>query len=126
MTRPTVGQILTAVALVLASWFIGDLLGAAAALIAIGAVYAGFPARRLPLVGLALLLVAALAWLVGNATRWGIVSFDLVTQNPWPGRFGLAAVVMLLVGVALDLGPAPRSPDRKAPAAMEKDVDERT
>jgi len=116
VTRPTRRQLVVAALLVAVSWVLGDLWGAFVAASALGAVHVGVPPRRLPLVGVGLMACAALGWLVGNASRWGSVSFDLVSRNPWPGSFGLAAVVLLLVGVALDLGPEPR----------DKDIDERT
>jgi hypothetical protein len=94
------------VALVLGGWIIGNLLGGLVAVLAVAAVYAGLAARRLPLVALGLLGCTAVSWLVGNASRWGTVSFDLVTENRWPGWFGVAAVVVLVVGVVLDRGDA--------------------
>jgi len=99
----TLRAVLVAVALLVVTWVFGDLLGASVAALALAATYAGLSPRRLPLVGVGALGCAAVSWLVGNASRWGEVSFQLVTENPWPERFALAALVVLLVGVVLDL-----------------------
>ena len=42
------------------------------------------------------------AWLLGNAGRWGEITPALVTDNPWPGRLAATALALLVVGVLDD------------------------
>jgi hypothetical protein len=97
MTRLQVRSLVRPVVLVGAAALIGGLLGAAVAGAAVMAVLAGLAPRRVLLAALAAVVLAMLSWVVSNAGA--TVSFTLVTEHPWPHRFALAAVVLLLVGV---------------------------
>lgn len=95
------------------AFVVGGWLGAAVGLAAAGALAAGVRARLLLLGALGSVVGAALVWVVGNAGDG--VSFALVTRNPWPHRFALAAVVLLLIGVFGEPAVAPAAatrPDR--------------
>lgn len=115
MTRPTPRTTALLVLLVGTGWLIGDLLGAATAVGAAAFVLLGGSPRRLPIAAVACVGLAAASWPGGNRGRWGTVSFDLVRENPWPGRWALCAVVLLLVGVTLDLSTTEGNRDEREP-----------
>jgi hypothetical protein len=103
------GWILRATTLVVAAGLIGSWWGVATASLAIAIVWSGVAARRLVLGSLCGVGLVAVSWLAGNAGRLGEVTFDLVTENPWPHRFAVLTVVLLMCGVFLDFG------DRREP-----------
>lgn len=97
---------------VMAGW-----LGLVSVVAGVLALVAGLPARRLPQVGAGLLVVTALAWLIGNAGDTDTISFELVVANPWPQRFAVPALLLTVLGVAEDLaGSDPTGPDPTDPA----------
>lgn len=106
MSRLDVRSLVRPVLLVAVAALIGGLLGAAVALVAVAAVLAGLAPRRVLIAALGSVVLAMLSWVVSNAGA--TVSFTLVTEHPWPHRFALAAVVLLLVGVFAE------SPEKEA------------
>ena len=109
-----------ALAVVLVSWFVGDLLGAAVAVGALVAVRAGVPPRYLPMLGAVVTAAVPVAWIAVNLERWGEVSFDVVNASPVPSALALTAVILLLAGVALEL-----TSDRHEPRTNKEDPDDR-
>jgi arabinofuranan 3-O-arabinosyltransferase len=63
------------------------------------------PRTLLRLSALAMLL-APLAWVLGNLPRWGVVSPQLVLGNPAPSVLVIMSLVLLVVGSWLDAGPS--------------------
>ncbi|MCB0909180.1 MAG: hypothetical protein KDB63_18905 [Nocardioidaceae bacterium] len=100
MTRLHLRPLARPAVLIAVAALIGGLLGAAVAVAAVVAVAVGLAARRVLFTALAAVVLAMLSWVVGNAGA--PVSFTVVTEHPWPHRFALAAVVLLLVGVFVE------------------------
>ncbi|MEZ5092424.1 alpha-(1-_3)-arabinofuranosyltransferase family protein [Nocardioides sp.] len=102
------------VGLMVAAWLLGGWLGLACAVAAVGAVRLGLEVRWLSVAALTGMLLVPLAWLGGNLSRLGEVSFAVVSLNPWPQRLAVPTLVLLLAGVLLrpDAGAHPqRRPD---------------
>ncbi len=99
-------------AAVVVLWLLG---GAVAG--AVGAGLAGWhltrpPAPRVVLrAAIGTLGLVPVAWVLGNASRLGTLSPDVVTANPWPGALATAGVTLLVVGTLLD--------DRTPPATRQ-------
>jgi arabinofuranan 3-O-arabinosyltransferase len=88
------------VAVVLLAWLLGGLVvGAAALTLAAVHVRRSVPPRQVLLLALVLLALTPVAFLAGNASRWGDVSPRLVLDNPWPGWLAGCALMLLCVGV---------------------------
>lgn len=107
---------------VVGCWVFAGLPGAAVAgVVALWSVL-GRPAPRtlLRLSALSMLL-APLAWIVGNLGRWGEPSPQLVLGNPAPSVLVVASLVLLVVGSWRDERPDGAGPERPGatPAAAE-------
>jgi hypothetical protein len=87
-------------AVVVLAWLLGGVVvGAAALMVAAVHVWRTVPPRGVLLLGVVLLALTPVAFLVGNASRWGDVTPRLVLDNPWPGWLGGCALMLLCVGV---------------------------
>ena len=105
-SRPGRPFVLVALAVLAAVWLAGGALGLAVALVAVAGLLLGVHPRAVLAVGVVLMALTPLAWVLGNRSRIGDLGFDLVTANPAPNRFAVAALTLLVVGVFLD-EPAP-------------------
>jgi arabinofuranan 3-O-arabinosyltransferase len=77
--------------------------------------------RTLLRLSLVAMVLAPVAWVVGNLSRWGEVSPQLVLANPAPSVLVVLSLVLLVVGSWRDADPdddpAPRDADPDLPAA---------
>jgi arabinofuranan 3-O-arabinosyltransferase len=86
--------------IVASAWIMGGPVVAGAAVgIAAWHAWRPPPARRLLQFAVALLALVPLAFIAGNATRWGEVSAYLVWHNQWPHWFAGCSLLLLCVGV---------------------------
>ena len=84
-------------------WFLGGpLVGAVALVIAAWHAWRPPHPRSLILAALALVVATPVAFVLGNTSRWGEVTPQLVAANPWPGRTAACAVLLLCLGVWRD------------------------
>jgi arabinofuranan 3-O-arabinosyltransferase len=87
-------------AVVVLGWLLGGVVvGAAALAVAAVHIWRAVPPRGVLLLGVVLFALTPVAFLVGNASRWGEVTPRLVLDNPWPGWLGGCALMLLCVGV---------------------------
>ena len=105
--RPGRAFVLTALAVLAVVWLAGGTLGLAVALVAVVGLVLGVRPWQVLATSVVLMAVAPVAWIIGNRSRLGDLGFDLVTANPAPNRFAVAALALLVVGVFLD-APDPR------------------
>jgi arabinofuranan 3-O-arabinosyltransferase len=56
--------------------------------------------RDVSVLAVVLLVAVPVVWVAGNWSRWGVVSTDLVLDNPWPHRVAGIGLLVLLVAVA--------------------------
>ena len=89
-------------------WFLGGLLvGAVVLAVACWHAWRPPPPRLLLLAALALVVATPVLFVLGNISRWGEVTPELVAANPWPGRTAACAVLLLCLGVWRDERRAP-------------------
>jgi arabinofuranan 3-O-arabinosyltransferase len=87
-------------AVVVAAWVLGGLVvGAVAVVLAVWHQWRPPPTHRLLQLGVLLLALTPVAFIAGNATRWGEVSAYLVWHNQWPHWCSGCALLLLSVGV---------------------------
>lgn len=94
------GRAPTWLAVVAVAWVLGGpVVGAAAVVLAAWHGWRPPPARRLLQLAVVLLALTPVAFLVGNATRWGEVSAYLVWHNQWPHWLAGCSLLLLSIGV---------------------------
>ena len=100
--RPPRSFVVTALVLVVVAWLFGGTLALLVGVVGVAGLLLGVRAESVVMTGLAVMVLTPVAWLVGNRSRLDTLGFDLVTANPAPQWFAVAALTLLLVGVFLD------------------------
>jgi arabinofuranan 3-O-arabinosyltransferase len=89
--------------------------------VAVWSVFRAPAPRTLLRLSVVAMVLAPVAWVVGNLSRWGEVSPQLVLANPAPSVLVVLSLVLLVVGSWRDADPdddpAPRDADPDLPAA---------
>jgi arabinofuranan 3-O-arabinosyltransferase len=89
--------------------------------VAVWSVFRAPAPRTLLRLSVVAMVLAPVAWVVGNLSRWGEVSPQLVLANPAPSVLVVLSLVLLVVGSWRDAGPdddpAPRDADPAPPVA---------
>ncbi len=117
------GAVLAWAGVVLAAWLLGGLpVGAVALVLALWHLWRAPDPRRLIQLSVVLLVLCPVTFVVGNASRWGVITPDLVLQNEWPHWLAAVALLLLFVGVWRE-DRAPATPQRaEAPPASGTEV----
>ena len=98
--RPRLRRTVVGAGVVAGSLFLGGWVAmAAAAVLVVWSLWRPPRTMTLAASGLALWAAAGVAFVVGNRSRWGSVTPELVTNNPWPGLLVLVGLVMLVTAV---------------------------